>query len=159
MTYRLTMFRFLIVAIMAAFGVLSAAFLVIALTTPDRALAAFLLLWVAGVVWTAYWGLDRAACEIGIVGDSTLRWCSVARCHEVPIAAIRGVSTPWGIFGVGLRRIDVDGGFSPLLVVSPGFADVLAMIERSRPNLAVRTSWYDRLALRFGKRTLTWRRV
>jgi hypothetical protein len=147
------------VAILAGFGVLSAAFLVIALSTPDHALAAFLLLWVAGVAWTAYWALDRTACEVGIAGDSTLRWSSVAGSHTVPLSAIRGVSTPWGVFGAGLRRIDVDGGFSPLLIVSPGFADVLAMIERSRPNLEVRTSWYDALALQFGKRTLTWRRL
>ena len=83
----------------------------------------------------------------------------MVRCHEVPTSAIRGMSTPGSVFGAGLRRIDVAGGMSPILIFSPGLADVVGMIERSRPDLTFRTSWYDRLAWRFGKRTLAWRRL
>ncbi|HET7420075.1 MAG TPA: hypothetical protein VFL27_06810 [Candidatus Dormibacteraeota bacterium] len=159
MTYRLAGYRFLILVLLSGFAVLAVALLVVALDSADRGLQVFSLAWVAGVVWTAYWGLTRYACEIGISGSSNLRWCSVTRCHELPTSAIRGVSTPWRLVGAGLRRIDVDGGSSPILIASPGLVEVIAMIERSRPDLVLRASSYDRLAARFGRRTLQWRRL
>ena len=149
----------MIVVILGGLGIPAAAFLVIALDTTDRGLEVFLLAWMAGWVWSAYLGLFRYAYQIGLAGDSTLRWCSVIRCREVPISAIRGISTPWRMGGAGLRRIDVDAGSSPILIASPGLDDVIAMIERSRPDLTVHTALYDCVAARFAKRTLRWRRL
>lgn len=146
--------------VLGGFGLVAAILVPIGLTTSDRALEAFLALWVAGVAWTAYWGVFAFAYEVALAANGTLRWCSISGCHEVPFSAIRGISTPWGLFGAGLRRLRIAGGRSPLLIASaPGFGDVMAMIEQVRPDLAVRGAWYDRLTARVGKSGMRWRRL
>jgi hypothetical protein len=160
MSYRLTMFRFVALAVLSAFAIVALAFVIVLVTTPDDALRVFLVLWMAAAAWFAYWAVFRVAYEVGITAEGSLRWRSIAGQHELPISRIRGVSTPFRMFGAGLRQIEVAGARSPVLIASArGFGDVMAMVEHARPDLAIRSAWYDRLAARFGRSTMKWRGV
>jgi hypothetical protein len=93
------------------------------------------------------------------VHGSTLRWRSITRTREVPLARVTGVQTPYPPFGFGLKRIAVDGVRSPLIVANQGYRDVIAMIVQFRPDLVVPNTGYDRFNERFAKRSVRWRRV
>jgi len=121
--------------------------------------AALVVLWLAAYGWNAYWFLVRVAYEIGIVDGSILRWCAVTRCHEVPLTRVTAMRTPFRPFGVGLRTIIIEGDRSPLIMVSAGFRDVVAMVVQFRPSLVIQTAWYDRLVERYNLGSPNWRRI
>jgi hypothetical protein len=119
----------------------------------------FVVFWLAALGWNAYWFLFRIAYEIGVTNRSTLRWCSVSRCREIPLTRVKGMETTVPPFGVGLKRIVVEGDRSPLIMVQPGFRDVVAMMLALRPDLVMKERWYDRLFERYSRRTVRWRRL
>jgi len=121
--------------------------------------AAFVLLWMAAYTWNVYWWLFRIAYEVGVVDGSILRWSSITSSHEVLLARVSGITTPFPPFGFGLKRIIVDGDRSPNLMVSLGYKDVVAMIEQFRPGLVIETAWYDRFAERYNVGSPHWHRI
>jgi hypothetical protein len=107
-----------------------------------------------------YWFLYRVAYEVGVVDGSTLRWRSVLGHGEVPLASVRSIQMWRPPFGSGAKKIAVDGGRSPIILVSGGITEVLEMFTRFRPDLAARIDWYDRTAERMAfPRSWGWRRV
>ena len=125
----------------------------------DPLLVTFIGLWIVGLAWTAYWVLFRLAYEVGVIDGSTLHWRTIVTSHDAPLARIRGVDTPFGAFGTGLRRIRLDGQRSPLLPDLPGVGEIFAMILASRPDVPINTSWYDRTYERYAIHNVHWVRV
>jgi hypothetical protein len=158
-TYRLIMFRPFAFVILPVLGLVGAAMVLNFLVGGVGPPAAFIFLWLGALGWNAYWFLVRFAYEIGVVGDSTLRWRSMTVRHEVPLLSVRGIKTWIPPFGIGTKQITVDGHRSPLLIVTVGFDDVVAMLVHFRPDLVIQDAWYDRLVRRFAKRSMYWRRV
>lgn len=159
MTYRLVMFRPVAITVFALLCLVAAALIRELFSSHDPILVVFIVLWLAALVWNGYWFLFRIAYEVGVVNGSTLRWRTVLSTHEVPIARVTAVNTPFGPFGAGRRRIVVEGATSPMLLASAGFDEVAAMVARHRPDLSISTSWYDRAAVRFSNAGVRWRRV
>ena len=158
-TYRFVYHRPLTVAVFGALGIAGVAMLVNLVAGGSGPPAAFVLFWVAAYGWNAYWWLFRIAYEVAVVRGSTLRWRSIATTREVALARVKGIHTPIPPFGLGLKRIVVDGDRSPLIIANLGYQDVVAMIVRFRPDLVVANSRYDRFYERFAKRSARWRRV
>ena len=158
-TYRLVNYRPILLVVLVGLGLAGIAMLVNLLAGGIGPPAAFVVLWLAVYAWNAYWFLFRVAYEVGVVDASILRWCSMTSCREVPVVRVTGLRTPFPPFGAGLRLITVDGDRSPLIFMSPGFRDVVGMLVEFRPDLVMKTAWYDRLAERFSKRTAQWRRL
>lgn len=158
-TYRFVHYRLLTFAIFIPLGIAGVAMLVNLLAGGTGPPAAFVVLWVAAYGWNVYWWLFRIAYEVGVVHGPTLRWRSITTTHEVPLARVMGIQTPYPPFGFGLKKIVVDGDRSPLIVANQGYRDVVAMIVQFRPDLVVPNTWYDRFYERFAKRSVRWRRV
>jgi hypothetical protein len=158
-TYRLIMFRLFAFIVFPLLGLVGVAMLVNLLAGGVGPPAAFMFLWLGALGWNAYWFLVRFAYEIGVVDGSILRWRSVTARHEVPLHFVRGIKTWIPPFGIGTKQIIVDGHRSPLLIVTVGFDDVVAMLVQFRPDLVIQDAWYDRLVKRFAKRSMYWRRV
>jgi hypothetical protein len=158
-TYRLVMFRPIVITVLSGLSVIAAFLVREVFSTQDLRLVAFILFWLGALAWNAYWFLHRTAFEIGIRDSSTLAWRTITARREAPLTRVRGLTTPFRLFGAGLRRVDVDGALSPVLVASPGFDQVAAMIAQARPDIAMSTSWYDRVAARFSRRAMQWRKL
>ena len=158
-TYRFIGYRLLIFAIFVPLGVAGVAMLVNLLAGGTGPPAAFVILWLAAFVWNLYWGLFRIAFEVGVVRGSTLRWRSITRTREIPLARVKGIATPYPPFALGLKRIIVDGDRSPLIVANQGYRDVVAMIMQFRPDLVVPNTGFDRFNERYAQRSVRWRRV
>jgi hypothetical protein len=158
-TYRFVQYRLLIFAVFVPLGIAGVAILVNLLEGGTGPPAVFVLLWRAAYLWNLYWGLFRIAFEVCVVQGSTLRWRSIARTREVPLARIERIETPYPPFGFGLKRIVVDGDRSPLIMANQGYRDVVAMIVQFRPDLVVTNTGYDRFFERFANRSVRWRRV
>jgi hypothetical protein len=158
-TYRLVMFRPIVITVLSGLTVIGAFLLRELFSTHDLPLVVFIVFWLGALGWNAYWFLHRTAFEIGIRDSSTLTWRTITARREAPLARVQGMSTPFGPFGAGLRRIDVEGALPPVLLASPGFDDVAGMIAHALPDMAMRTRWYDRVAARFSRRTMYWRKL
>ncbi len=158
-TYRFIGYRLLIFAIFVPLGIVGVAMFVNLLAGGIGPPAAFVILWLAAFVWNLYWCLFRIAFEVGVVNGSTMRWRSITRTREIPLARVKGIETPYPPFALGLKRIIVDGDRSPLIVANQGYRDVVAMIGQLRPDLVVRTTWFDRFNERHALRSVRWRRV
>lgn len=158
-TYRFVYYRPVTFAVFIPLGIAGVAMLVNLVAGGTGPPAAFVVFWVAAYGWNAYWWLFRIAYEVGVVHGSTLRWRSIATTREVPLARVKGIQTPYPPFGVGLKRISVDGDHSPLIIANQGYQDVVAMIVQFRPDLLVPTTSYDRFYERFAKRSVRWRRL
>jgi hypothetical protein len=158
-TYRFVHYRLLTLAFFIPLGIAGVAMLVNLIAGGTGPPAAFVVLWLAAYGWNVYWWLFRIAYEVGVVHGSTLRWRSMTRTREVPLARVEGIETPYPPFGFGLKRIVVDGDRSPLIVANQGYRDVVAMIMHASPDLVIRNTWYDRFFERFAQRSARWRRV
>jgi hypothetical protein len=158
-TYRFVQYRFLTFAVFVPLGIAGVAILVNLVEGGTGPPAVFVLLWVAAYLWNLYWWLFRIAFEVGVVRGSTLRWRSIARTREVPLARIERIETPYPPFGFGSKRIVVDGDRSPLIVANQGYRDVVAMIVQFRPDLMVPNTRFDRFNERYAQRSVRWRRV
>jgi hypothetical protein len=158
-SYRLVMFRPLTFTVLFGLGLVGVAIVLNLLTSNNGPGGVFVVLWLAAYAWNAYWFLVRIAYEVGIVDGSTLRWRSITTRHEIPLSRIKGIRTPFPPFGAGAKKILLEGGPSPLIMVSPGFRDVVAMVLQFRPDLVNQMDWYDRLAERFSRRAVSWRRL
>ena len=158
-TYRFVHYRLLTLAVFIPLGIAGVAMLVNLIAGGTGPPVAFVVLWFAAYGWNVYWWLFRIANEVGVVHGSTLRWRSITRTREVPLARVEGIQTPYPPFGFGLKRIVVDGDRSPLIIANQGYRDVVAMIVQFRPDLVVPNTWYDRFYERFAKRSVRWRRV
>jgi hypothetical protein len=158
-TYRLVGFRPLMLIVFVGLGLVGVALVLNLLAGNEGPPAAFVFLWLAAFGWNAYWLLVRTAYEIGIVDGSILRWRTFTRCHEVPLTRVTALRTLIPPFGAGFRRIIIEGDHSPLIMVSLGYRDVVAMVVSFRPGLVIQTAWYDRLAERFNVGSPHWRRI
>ena len=158
-TFRMVRFRPLIIAFFVLMSCVAVLLLLSLRGNTDPLLAVFIALWVGALAWTAYWFLFRVAYEVAVVDGSTLRWHTMMTSHEAPLARIKGVDTPFGPFGTGLRRIRLDGQRSPLLIGLPGVGEIFAMILANRPDVPINTSWYDRTYERFAIHNVHWVRV
>lgn len=158
-TYRFANYRLLTFGVFIPLGLAGVAMLVNLLAGGTGPPAAFVAFWLAAYVWNAYWWLFRIAYEVGVVHDSTLRWRSITSTHEGPLTRVQRIHTPIPPFGIGLKRIVVDGDRCPLIIANKGYQDVIAMIVRFRPDLEVPTAWYDRFFERRGMTAARWRRV
>jgi len=158
-TYRYVNYRLLTFAVFVPLGIAGVAMLVNLLAGGTGPPAAFVVLWLAAYAWNAYWWLFRIAFEVGVMHGSILRWRSITSSHEIPLAQVTGISTPFPPFGFGLKRIVVGGDRSPLIVANQGYRDVVAMIVRFRPDLVIPNIWSDRFFERFAQRSARWRRV
>jgi len=158
-TYRYVMFRPLALAGFTILGLAGVALVVNLLSGGEGPGLGFVVFWLAAYFWNAYWWLFRIAYEVGVDDRSTLRWCSVMRCHQTPLSRVKRIETPFPPFGVGLKRIVVDGDRSPLIAASHGFRDVVAMLLERRPDLVMKDRWYDLLFERFSNRVVRWRKV
>jgi hypothetical protein len=88
-----------------------------------------------------------------------MRWRSITKTREVPLARVKGIATPYPPFALGLKRIIVDGDRSPLIVANQGYRDVVAMIMQFRPDLVVPNTRFDRFNERYAQRSVRWQRV
>jgi hypothetical protein len=158
-TYRLIMFRPFAFVVFPVLGLAGAAMLWNQLAGGEGPGPVFVFGWLAILLWMAYWFLVRFAYEIGVVDGSILRWRSITSRHEVPLLLVRGIKTWKPPAGIGTKQITVDGHRSPLLIVTVGFDDVVATLVQFRPDLVIQDAWYDRLAKRFSKRSMYWRRL
>ncbi|HXM72539.1 MAG TPA: hypothetical protein VN940_04890 [Candidatus Dormibacteraeota bacterium] len=158
-TYRLVGYRPLIFILFPALGLVGVALVLNLLSGGEGPGPWFVFFWLAAYAWNAYWFLFRLAYEVGVTDTSTLRWCTVTRCREIPVSSLKEIETPVRPFGVGLKRIVVEGDRSPLIMASPGIRDVIAMVLKLRPDLAVRDRWYDLLFERLSHRSVQWRKV
>jgi hypothetical protein len=152
-------YRLLTFAVIIPLGIAGVAMLVNLVAGGAGPPAAFVILWMAAYGWNVYWWLFRIAYEVGVVDSSILRWRSITSSHEVPLAHVTGIRTPFPPFGFGLKRIIVDGDRSPLIVANQGYGNVVAMIAQFRPDLVIPNTWYDRFFRRFAYRSVQWRRV
>jgi hypothetical protein len=157
--YRLVVYRPLIFALLLILGLAGVALVVNLLSGDAGPGLGFVVLWLAAYAWNAYWFLFRIAYEVSFTEGSTVRWCTVTRCREIPLSSVKGIETPFPPFGVGLKRIVVEGHRSPLIMVQPGIRDVLAKILELRPDLVVKERWYDLLYERFSRRAVRWRKL
>ena len=157
-TFRMVWFRPMIIAFFVLLSCGAALLLLAAILRGDTepAVAVFIVLWLCGALWTAYWFLFRVAFEIGVVDGSTLHWRTVVALHQAPLASIQRVDTPFAPLGTGLRRIRLEGRRSPLLMGLPGIGEIFDMILAIRPDVPVNTSWYDRAYERFAIRNVHW---
>lgn len=157
--YRIVGYRlmtFVVFGLMACVAVV----LVLSLSVhTDPQLAAFIVFWLAGLGWSVYWFFFRVAYEIGVVDGSMLRWRTVVTSYEVPAARITSIDTPFGRFGTGLRRINIEGERSPLVPAWRGVGDVIAMITAIRPDVPIKSGWLDRTYERFAIGNVRWSRV
>jgi hypothetical protein len=158
-TYRFVHYRLLTFAVFIPLGIAGVAMLVNLVAGGTGPPAAFVLLWMAAYTWNVYWWLFRIAYEVGVVDSSILRWRSITSSHEVLLARVTGIRTPFPPFGFGLKRIIVDGDRSPLIVANQGYREVVAMIKHARPELVIPNTWYDRFFERMAHRSVRWRRV
>jgi hypothetical protein len=158
-TYRLVMFRPIVIPVMAGLTVIGAVLVRELFFVHDLALVVFIVFWLGALAWNGYWFLHRVAFEIGVRDGSTLTWRTFTARREAPLTRVRRVNTPFGLIGAGLRRIEVDGAPSPVLLASPGFDDVVALIARVKPGIAISTRWYDRFAARYARRGMWWRKL
>jgi len=158
-TYRLLMFRPMVFVLFPVLGLVGVALVLNLLSGGTGPGLGFVVFWLAAYAWNAYWFLFRIAFEVGVVDRTTLRWCSVTGCREIPLSSVRGIETPVPPFGVGLKRIVVEGDRSPLIMVQPGIRDVIAMILELRTDLVMKERWYDQLFERASRRTVRWRKV
>jgi hypothetical protein len=157
--YRLVVYRPLIFALLLILGLAGVALVVNLLSGATGPGLGFVVFWLAAYAWNAYWFLFRIAYEVSFTEGSTVRWCTVTRCREIPLTSVKGIETPFPPFGVGLKRIVVEGHRSPLIMVQPGIREVLAKILELRPDLVVRERWYDLLYERFSRRAVRWRKL
>jgi hypothetical protein len=158
-TYSFVYYRPLTFAVFIPLGIAGVAMFMNLVAGGTGPPAAFVVFWLAAYGWNAYWWLFRIAYEVGVVHGSTLRWRSIATTREVPLARVKGIRTPYPPFGIGLKRISVDGERSPFIIANQGYQDVVAMIVRFRPDVVVPNAWYDRLFERSAMRSVRWRRV
>lgn len=158
-TYRYVNYRLLTFAVFVPLGIAGVAMLVNLVAGGTGPPAGFVVLWLAAYAWNAYWWLFRIAYEVGVMDASTLRWRSITSSHEIPLAQVTGIRTPFPPFGFGLKRIIVGGDRSPLIVANQGYRDVVAMIVHFRPDLVIPNIWYERFFERFAQRSVRWRRV
>jgi hypothetical protein len=158
-TYRFVQYRLLTSAVFIPLGIAGVAMLVNLVAGGNGPPAAFVVLWIAAYGWNFYWWLFRIAYEVGVMHGTNLRWRSMTSSHEVPLARVTGIHTPYPPFGFGLKRIVVDGDRSPLIIANQGYRDVVAMIAHARPDLVIPDTRYDRFFERFAHRSVRWRRV
>lgn len=163
-TYRLVLYRPLVSTVLIGLGLVGVALVRNVLLDPnahpEAALRLFIGAWLVFLAVFAYWYLVRFAYEVGIVDGSILRWRSMTTSHEVPLARIRAIKTPFPPFGYGAKKIFVEGDRSPLMLISGGIVDVLGMFVQFRPDLLAQIDWYDRMAERMAyPRSWGWRRV
>ncbi len=158
-TYRLVRIRPLIFVLFPVLGLVGVALVLNLVSGGEGPGLWFVVFWLAAYAWNAYWFLFRIAYEVGVVDGTTLRWCSVVRCREIPLSKVKTVETPFPPFGVGLKRIVVEGDRSPLVIASPGFRDVVAMVLELRPDLVMKDRWYDLIFERFARRSVRWRKL
>jgi hypothetical protein len=158
-TYRFVHYRLLTFAVFIPLGIAGVAMLVSLVAGGTGPPAPFVLLWITAYGWNVYWWLFRIAYEVGVDDGSILRWRSITSSHDVPLARVTGIRTPFPPFGFGLKRIIVDGDRSPLIVANQGYRDVVAMIAQFRPDLVIPHAWYDRFFERFAQRSVSWRRA
>ncbi len=158
-TFRMVRFRPLMIAFFVLMSCVAVLLLLSLRGNTDALLAVFIALWVGALAWTAYWFLFRVAYEVAVVDGSTLRWHTMMTSHEAPLVRIKGVDTPFGPFGTGLRRIRLDSQRSPLLMGLPGVGEIFGTILAYRPDVPINTSWYDRTYERFAIHNVHWVRV
>jgi hypothetical protein len=158
-TYRLIMFRPIALTVYIGLALAGVAMLLNFLAGGEGPPAAFVVFWLVALAWNGYGFLVRFAYEIGVVDGSILRWRSIMTSHEVPLVRVTGIRTWMPPFGLGVRRVMVEGDRSPILLTSPGFGDVVAMLAQFQPHLVIQTTRFDRLAERFSSRSFYWRRV
>jgi hypothetical protein len=158
-TFRFVYYRPLTFAVFIPLGIAGIAMLVNLLAGGIGPPAPFVVFWLAAYVWNAYWWLFRIAYEVGVVHGSNLRWRSITTTREMPLERVKRIETPIPPFGIGLKRIVVEGDRSPLIIANQGYQDVVAMIVQFSPDVPVPSAWYDRFYERFAKRSARWRRV
>jgi hypothetical protein len=161
-TYRLVIYMPIALTVVIGLGVVAVALVLnfLLANPPDPALRLFEIAWLAFYIAAVYWFLFRVSYEVGIIDGSTLRWRSVLGHGEVPLASVTSIKMWRPPFGSGAKKIAVEGGRSPIIMVSGGITDVLEMFTRFRPDLASRIDWYDRTAERMAfPRSWGWRRV
>jgi hypothetical protein len=158
-TYRLIRYRPLVFILFPVLGLVGVALVVNLLSGGVGPGLGFVVFWLAAYAWNAYWFLFRIASEVAVVDRTTLRWRSVMKWREIQLSKVKGIETPFPPFGVGLKRIVVEGDRSPLIMASPGFRDVVAMVLELRPDLVMKDRWYDLLFERFARRSVRWRKV
>lgn len=161
-TYRLVIYVPVALTVVIGLGLVAIALVLnfFLASPPDPALRLFEVAWLAFYVSFAYWYLFRIAYEVGVVDGSTLRWRSVLGHGEAPLARVKSIKMWRPPFGSGAKKIAVDGGRSPIIMVSGGISDVLEMFTRFRPDLVGQIDWYDRFAERLAfPRSWGWRRV
>jgi hypothetical protein len=161
-TYRLVIYVPTALTVVIGLGLVAVALVLnfLLANPPDPALRLFEIAWLAFYAGAVYWFLFRVAYEVGVVDGTTLRWRSMLGHGEVPLASVTSIQMWRPPFGTGAKKIAVEGGRSPIILVSGGITEVLEMFTRFRPDLAPRIDWYDRTAERMAfPRSWGWRRV
>ena len=161
-TYRLVIYMPIALTVVIGLGVVAVALVLnfLLANPPDPALRLFEIAWLAFYVGAVYWFLFRVSYEVGVIDGSILRWRSVSGHGEVALARVKSIKTWLPPFGTGAKKIAVEDGRSPIIMVSGGITEVLEMFTRFRPDLAARIDWYDRTAERMAfPRSWGWRRV
>ncbi|HLQ16912.1 MAG TPA: hypothetical protein VK256_13785 [Candidatus Eisenbacteria bacterium] len=158
-TYRYVNYRPLVLTVFFVLGLAGVALVWNLVTGGEGPGVVFVVLWLSALAWNAYSFLFLIADEIGVIDGSILRWRCISSSHEIPLTDLKGIRTPLPPFGIGLKRIVVSNGPSPLLIANRGYREVVAMIVQFRPDLVIRNEWYDRLYERFAKSSVRWRRV
>src|ERR1700693_6017020 len=88
------MFRPMVFVLFPALGLVGVAMVLNLLSGGTGPGLGFVAFWLAAYAWNAYWFLFRLAYEVGVTDRSTLRWCTVTRCREIPVSSLKDIETP-----------------------------------------------------------------
>lgn len=105
----------------------------------------FAVVWLAILVWNAYWFLARSVYEIGVVDGSRLTWKTVLSQGECAAADVVSIDTFIPIMTAGVKAIRVRGRSSPLVWVSGGFGDLTRDLRSFLPGVPIQVGMVDRV--------------
>ncbi len=108
------------------------------------------VVWLAIVVWNAYWFLLRFAHRVELDG-STLRWRAPLRSGSVALADIRRVRPSW-LFS-NIQVMDTGARGPAMVWAVRGFRDLVDAVWVERPGLPCQLSPQARIAARMPLRS------
>lgn len=109
---------------------------------PSPAWIVLMLLWWSGLIWVVHsWLGVTLRVE---VDRSDLRWESALRSGSIPIADITAVGPGPGVFrSTAPVTIEHPHGRPVEVMPAPGIVELVRAIALLRPDLALRSDWWD----------------
>lgn len=130
--------RIFFISVFAVFGIVALALVAASFGSNDGPPAAFLALWLAALVWNAYWWLFRIALELTmdryqLTATMPLRSRQIALDDIVEIRPLKLASNGIVISIAGQRPV--------LALATAGMRGFVDELARRRPEIPIRAGW------------------